>query len=178
MNHDQKDEDDFKPYKSDKLGNMPVGLKVFIIKSWSAGAVFFFIYMSTAVFKLFSNHLDRWFLTALVMILVNEYLINLLIKYMERKNHSMTDYAMSINSKWSLVINFFYIFAIVVTTIFFGFLIINQGISLSKIFMPGEDATWEPIMFGLLYYGVDTFFITIKNFIVKKVKGRKNTNEI
>ncbi|HKL94885.1 MAG TPA: hypothetical protein VJ845_00500 [Haploplasma sp.] len=168
-----KDNKDLRAYNNDKLSNVPVGVKVFILKSWSSGATFFFIYMSTAVFKLLSNHWDRWFLTALVLVLVNEYFINLLIKYMERKDYSMEKYAMCINNKFSLVVNFFYIILVAFLTILLGGFIIDQGISLSRIFFPNEAATWEPIMFGLFYYGVDTGLIFIKNFIVKLIRKNK-----
>lgn len=168
---DFDDNNELRPYKSDKIADWPTWVKVFIIKSWTAGAVFFFIYISTAVVSLIPNHVDRWFVTGLVLILLNEFFINTLIKFMQRKDHSMEDYAMFINNKWSLIYNFLYILVVVLVTIYIGGFLINLGISLSTIFMPAEDPTWEPIMFGLLYYGVDTAFIGIKRLIRNKRKG-------
>ena len=75
------------------------------------------------------------------------------------------------------MVNFFYIILVAFLTILLGGFIIDQGISLSRIFFPNEAATWEPIMFGLVYYGVDTGLIFIKNFIVKLIRKNKIQKE-
>ena len=168
----------YKPYKGDKIANLPTWFKLFAIKAWTAGAVFFFFYMGLTIFNVFPHHEDRFLLVGFVLILINEYFINMLIKHMKRKNFDVEDCAMFINNKWSLVYNFFYILIVVILTILLGGFIIGHGISLSKLLMPGEAATWEPIMFGVLYWAIDTLLIYIKIKIMNLLgKGKKN-NEI
>lgn len=168
---DFDDNDELRPYKTDKISDWSTWVKVFIIKAWTAGTVFFFIYFSSTVFSIMPNPLDRFFVVGLVLILLNEFFINLIIKFMQRDDFSMEDYAMFVNNKWSLVYNIFYIMLVVAVTIAIGVLLISMGISLSVLFYPSEPAGWEPIMFGLLYYGVDTTFIGIKRIIRNKKKG-------
>lgn len=170
------DKNEFKPYKSNRISNWPTSLKVFILKAWTAGMVFYFIFMSLEVFTALQAHEDRWLLVILVLILLNEYLINNLIKSMEQDKTLLNNYAMFIDNKLSIIYNIFYIFAVVIITILFGGMLIGIGISLSKIFMPGEGAMWEPFTFGLLYYLVDTtlIFIVSKTRMLLKKRGRND----
>ncbi|MGI6781230.1 MAG: hypothetical protein ACOX56_00085 [Acholeplasmataceae bacterium] len=173
-----KNNKDLKPYKTNKISNWPTGLKVFLLKAWTAGMVFYFMFMSLAVFKALQNPIDRWVIVTLVMILLNEYLINGLIKSMEQDYIIRNKHAMFIKGKWSIVFNIFYIFLVMVITVVVGGIFIGWGISLSKLFMPGEAATWEPFTFGLIYYAVDTFLVffvwQIKKIIREKKEGDKN----
>src|SRR5690554_6590024 len=161
------DKNEFKPYKSNRISNWPTSLKVFILKAWTAGMVFYFMFMSLEIFTALRHHEDRWILVTLVMILLNEYFINNLIKSMEQDKSLLNNYAMFIDNKWSILYNVVYVLIVIILTILLGGVLIGFGISLSKIFMPGEAAMWEPFTFGLLYYLVDTTLI----FIVSKVRS-------
>lgn len=169
---------DFKPYKSNRISNWPTSLKVFILKAWTAGMVFYFIFMSLEVFTALQAHEDRWVLVTLVLILLNEYFINNLIKSMEQDKSLLNNYAMFIDNKWSILYNIVYILIVVILTILLGGMLIGFGISLSKIFMPGEGAMWEPFTFGLLYYLVDTTLIFIVSKIRMLLKKRGSNDEI
>ncbi|HHW79426.1 MAG TPA: hypothetical protein GX742_01340 [Acholeplasmataceae bacterium] len=166
------DNNDFKPYKSNRISNWPTSLKVFILKTWTAGMVFYFIFMSLEIFSALRAHEDRWLIVIMVIIILNEYLINNLIKSMEQDKTILNKHAMFINDKWSMIYNIGYIFLVVIITILLGGLIIGSGISLSKITMPQEAATWEPFTFGLLYYLIDTSLIFIVN-LIKQVFNKK-----
>lgn len=174
-----KNNKDLRPYKTSKISNWPTGLKVFLLKTWTAGMVFYFMFMSLEVFKALQNPLDRWVIVALVMILLNEYLVNGLIKTMEQDEIIRNKYAMFIKGKWSIIFNIFYIFLVMILTIIVGGILMGWGLSLSKLFMPAEPATWEPFTFGLIYYAVDTVLV-LSVFYIKKLirkqreKGDKN----
>lgn len=163
---------EYKPYKADFLSKWPTSLKVFILKAWTAGMVYYFINMSLGAFNILPNHYDRLFVSALILVLLNEYFINLLIKYMEMKTVNMRKHAMFIDFKFSLVVNFFYIIFVVVITIFVGGIFVGLGLTFTKLFDPSEPPGWEPFTFGLYYYFFDTLFIMIKN-LAKKIIRKK-----
>lgn len=169
-------QNDLKPYKVNRLSKIPTGLKVFVLKSWTAGVVFYFIFMSFEIFNILPQHEDRWLVSGLILILLNEFFINLLIKSMELKKTNQRKHAMLIGFKYSIVANIPYISFVVITTIMLGTLFFKAGVSLSVIFMPSEPATWEPFTFGLLYYIVDSIYILIVRLIkllINKGKGKK-----
>lgn len=168
------DRQELKPYKSNRISNWSTSLKVFILKSWTAGMVFYFIFMSLEIFSALQAHEDRWLIVIMVMILLNEYLINNLIKSMEQDKTELTKHAMFINNKWSIIYNIGYIFLVVIITILLGGIVIGSGISLSKLIMPQEAATWEPFTFGLFYYVIDTFLIFTVNLIKRLFKRKEN----
>lgn len=177
-----KNKKELRPYKTSKISNWPTGLKVFILKTWTAGMVFFFLYMSLEIYTALPFGWDRLLIVALVLILFNEYLINGLIRNMELDPIIQNKHCMFVRSKWSIVFNIPYILFVVFITSLIGIILFNWGISLSKIFWPEEPAKFEPFTFGLLYYGVDTFFVTfvwhIKKIIREKKMEDKDKNEV
>lgn len=169
--------DNLRPYKTGGISKWPTGLKVFLLKTWTAGMLFYFIFMSMEVFSVLSAPEDRWLLIILVLIILNEYFINLLIKSMELDDVVRSKHAMFIKGKYSMVYNIFYIATVTIVTIFIGGLIIGLGISLSKLTMPAENAMWEPFTFGILYYLTDTILIFLVNKIKPLFKKKENRSE-
>lgn len=170
---------EYRPYKTTKISKWPTSIKVFILKFWTAGMVFYFIFMSLDVFKILSAHEDRWLLCGLILILLNEFFINGLIKSMEQKKEKQRKHAMFISFKYSIFANIGYTFIVLLLTILVGGVLIGWQISLSKIFMPQEAATWEPFTFGLVYYAMDTILVLLANQ-ARKLFNRKEetTNEV
>lgn len=169
---------DLNPYKPTKFSKWPTWLKVLILKVWTSGAIFYFVFMSFEVFSILPNLEDRWLVLGLILILGNEYFINLLIKSMVHQKDKLNNYAMFIKSKYSIVANIFYVLITLILTIILGSFLLRLDISLSKLSMPNSDATWDPFTFGFIYYFVDSSLIFIVNLIKNYIKKRGVKDEV
>ena len=157
-------------YRTKQGFHIPEWVKILLIKTWFAGAVCFFILWGLGIY--IGNMLDMLFILGIVLGMVNDVLVNSVLRFME-----VTPGA---NSGWMLLPkkglgsffgNILYAF-VIVYCVYAAYNGIN-GI-LSGIFGT-TDVVYlgvEPILFGTFCMGFDMLFIWIKRVLVSLI--RKN----
>jgi len=159
-------------YRSRRGIHLPAWLKVSLIKAWFYGSVCFFFLWGLGVYV--ADQLDLLFVTSIGLGMVTDLLINTLLRY-----YAETDGA---NDRWMMVprrgvvgllLNILYAFvvmALVVTVYTLANLLL---LSVSR----QTDAVplgVEPILFGLLYMGVDTGLIALKHLLGRILTDAKS----
>lgn len=155
-------------YRTKQGFRIPEWVKILLIKTWFAGAVCFFILWGLGIY--IGNMLDMLFILSVVLGMVNDVLVNSVLRFME-----VTPGA---NSGWMLLPkkglgsffgNILYAF-VIVYCVYATYNGIN-GI-LSGIFGT-TDVVYlgvEPILFGTFCMGFDMLFIWIKRVLVSLVR--------
>lgn len=155
----QYSEEELNKYRKKKF-QIPDALKILFIKFWFPGAVCFFIIMGLTGL----NWLDHIVVLAMVLGMVTDLLTNNVIRFMEPYSGA--------NDKWLLVtkrgmvgfgLNLFFGCLITVAVIYVGYGLINMIVKVNA----------EPLLFGLLYMGVDMLLIGIKRLCTSIIKDAK-----
>lgn len=165
MSKKRKEAKQFNPYDIDKVSKISTGLKVFILKTWTFGAIFFFFHMgldwidATDYFK---------FVLVLTMSgLLYYYFICYVIEFMDNTKNNIYKYMPLKRGKFRFIFYFLYSFLVGFIVIMLGSILIKYNLTFSKITFPQADASWDPFMYGLLFYFVDYVILLIKNIIIK-----------
>lgn len=155
-------------YRAKKGFHIPDWVKLLLIKAWFAGAVCFFILWGLGTY--IGNMLDMLFVLGVVLGMVNDVLVNSVLRFME-KTPGANDEWMFFPKKGlgSFFGNILYAFAIVycVYMLYNG---INAGFSAifgttDKIYLGVE-----PILFGTFCMGFDMLFIWIKRVCLSLIR--------
>ncbi len=154
-------------YTNKKKFHMPSLLKVVLLKFWFAGAVCYFVMWGLGMMI---SGLDLMVVLAIALGLVNDLMINHVIRHFEAFPGAGDKYMMFTSKKfWTIFLNIIYCSVI----LFF----IVQAYNLVNTLLVGDVSTAdtvavgvEPILFGLLFVGFDTLFIKIKKTFIKIFK--------
>lgn len=165
-------EEELNKYRGRTRKKLPQWLKVSLLKAWFAGSVCFFFMWGLGGYL--ADSLDLFFVTAIALGMVTDLLVNTILKY-----YAETDGA---NDRWMMVprrgvagffLNIFYAF-VVLGLVDMVYTAVNIAIlSVTK----QTDAVpfgVEPIIFGLLYMGIDTGFIALKRLLGRIVSDAKS----
>jgi hypothetical protein len=164
--------DGFNPYAIDKLSNVKPGVKIGFMKFWLAGAVFFlsFTALSPDTYDIF----DRFVFLFLLLSVGIEYMINKVIIWMNNDNQKTLKYLpfhIKRTSILSLLASMGYAAFMILSSYYFIEFIMWLGIPTIGMIMFGfEFKAVDPISFGLIYWLIDLGFITIKNYMLLKLK--------
>jgi hypothetical protein len=155
-------------YRTKSGFRIPEWAKILLIKIWFAGAVCFFILWGLGIY--IGNMLDMLFILAVVLGMVNDVLVNSVLRFME-VTPGANDGWMFLPKKGlgSFFGNILYAFAIV-----YCVYMLYNGINgvLSGIFGT-TDVVYlgvEPILFGTFCMGFDMLFIWIKRVLVSLIR--------
>lgn len=155
-------------YRSKKGFHIPEWAKILLVKAWFAGAVCFFILWGLGIY--IGNMLDMLFILGIVLGMVNDVLVNSVLRFME-----VTPGA---NNGWmffpkkglgSFFGNILYAFAIVfcVYSLYNGINGILSGIfGTTDVIYLGV----EPILFGTFCMGFDMLFVWIKRVFLSLIR--------
>lgn len=163
-NQQEKLDKEFDPYKIDKLAGMPMGLVIFIIKWWFAGAIYYFAWMG--IFALSDDGSTEALLGGVILGAIMDLLVNRIIRFVEREKGANEKYILVRTKKYySFVMNMLYC----VLVSFF----ITYGIGgliglIAKAFGHEGSIALEPISFGLMFFAIDWVCIKIKHLLNKK----------
>ena len=150
-------------YRGRLRKKLPQWLKVSLIKAWFYGSVCFFFLWGLGGYV--ADQLDLFFITAIALGMVTDLLINTLLKY-----YAETDGA---NDRWMMiprrgVAGFF-------LNILYAFLVLGlvdmvyTAVNIAILSLAHQTDTVplgvEPILFGLLYMGIDAGFIALKHLL-------------
>ena len=165
-------EEELNKYRGRTRKKLPQWLKVSLLKAWFAGSVCFFFMWGLGAYM--ADSLDLFFVTAIALGMVTDLLINTLFRY-----YAETEGA---NDRWMMIprrgvaglfLNIFYAF-VVLGLVDMVYTAVNIAIlSVTK----QTDAVpfgVEPIIFGLLYMGIDTGFIALKRLLGRIVSDAKS----
>jgi len=156
-----------KKYKSKGfIDKIPSPIKALFIKFWFNGAVCFFIFWGLGM--LIPSFWDMAFIMAVVLGMVNDLLVNNAFHFFAITPGSNNKWMMFPKRKfWTFFANIIYSFIVLACVIaLYG--AINQVVTMGV----------EPILFGLLYMGVDMLFVGMKNLTLKIISdAKRNTRK-
>ena len=165
-----KDPNTPSPYKIDKFSRIPTWIKVAFIKFWIGGALCFFVLFGIGYY--IENFDDLFFLSGIILGVVTDLMINSAFLHFESDKKEFHPYMMlpiSCKKIWTMFVNIPY-GILIIYTIYLIYQLLNSTIANGNLQV-------EPLLFGLCYLIVDTFYISIKNLIVmlvRKIKKTKN----
>lgn len=158
-------QEELEKYRAKSKFQLPETLKILLIKGWFAGAVCFFFFWGLSTYV---AYLDLMFVTAIVMGMVTDILVNNVLRFMEKEKGD--------NDRWmmypkkgmgSFVLNILHGFAVM-----FCIYWIYYGINSVVTVISGNEGMLgvEPILFGVFYVVCDTLFIWIKRVLMALVR--------
>lgn len=167
----QYSQEELNQYRTKKGFHIPQWLKLLLVKAWFAGAVCFFILWGLGTY--IGNMLDMLFILGIVLGMVNDLLVNSVLRFME-----LTPGA---NDRWmflpkkglgSFFGNILYAFLIIycVYSLYNG---INMVLSLV---LGTTDVIYlgvEPILFGTFCTGFDMLFVWFKHLAAELIRKAK-----
>lgn len=152
-------------YVSKSKFHIPETVKILFIKAWFAGAVCFFFFWGLSTYM---TMLDLMFVTAIVLGMVTDVLVNNVLRFIEREKGD--------NDKWmmypkkgmgSFFLNIIHGFALMfcVYMIYYGINFVLTGFTGTEV-----ELGVEPILFGVFYMACDQLFIWIKRALMDLVR--------
>lgn len=163
-------EEELNRYRTKKGFHIPETVKVLLVKAWFAGAVCFFILWGLGLYV--GNMLDMLFVLGVVLGMVNDVLVNSVIRFME-KIPGANDRLMFFPKKGvgSFFLNILYGF-VIVFCVYMLYNVIN-GV-LSGIFGTTDKIYLgvEPILFGTFCMGFDMLFVWIKQVFLSLIRKK------
>ena len=165
-------EEELNKYRGRTRKKLPQWLKVSLLKAWFAGSVCFFFMWGLGGYL--ADSLDLFFVTAIALGMVTDLLVNTILKY-----YAETDGA---NDRWMMIprrgvagffLNIFYAF-VVLGLVDMVYTAVN--IAILSVTRQTDTVPFgvEPIIFGLLYMGIDTGFIALKRLLGRIVSDAKS----
>lgn len=159
-------------YRTKKGFHIPDWVKLLLVKAWFAGAVCFFILWGLGIY--IGNMLDMLFVLGVVLGMVNDVLVNSVLRFME-KTPGQNDRWMFFPKKGLgyFFLNILYAFGIVYC-VYTTYNVIN---SIFSLIFGTTDVIYlgvEPILFGTFCMGFDMLFVWIKHLflgIVRKARA-------
>lgn len=158
-------------YRGRLRKKLPQWLKVSLIKAWFYGSVCFFFLWGLGGYM--ADQLDLFFVTAIALGMVTDLLINTLFRY-----YAETDGA---NDRWMMIprrgvagffLNILYAF-LVLGLVDMVYTAVNIAILSLTHATDTVPLGVEPILFGLLYMGIDTGLIALKHLLGRIVSDAK-----
>lgn len=147
------------------IDKIPEPIKALFIKFWFNGAVCFFIFWGLGM--LVPDFWDMMFIMAVVLGMVNDLLVNNAFHFFAVTPGSNDKWMMFPKRKfWTFFANILYS-AIVLCGVIAVYGLINMVVFVGV----------EPVLFGLVYMGVDMLFVGMKNLVVKIVNDAKEKVE-
>lgn len=150
-------------------------LWIFLIRFWSGGAIYFLIGWGTQLGR-YTSLIDLVFFLGLSIGLANTFIVNPIIKMLFNagwhKSYGSSTYVERIKCRVKdLTLGF--VTTIVIMNIYnlINLVAIKYlNTPEDEMFLPGE-----PILYGLFYAIIITFFIWLLNKVGRKIGGRKNS---
>ena len=150
-------------YTSRKKIHIPSWLKIVFVKFWFSGAICYFFLWGLG---LYISGLDLMAALAIGLGVSTDLMVNHLLHYFEPEKGAYDKWMMIPFRKfWTIFLNVLYAGVVL-------FCVIQAYHVLNILFSGGASAEAvavpvEPVLFGLLYMGVDMLLITIKNTMIK-----------
>ena len=171
-------EQELRKYRTRKGITLAKWLKIVLLKMWFAGVVCYFILWGLGIYL--SATLDILIVAGVALGLVNDLLLNSLLRFMEeREGENKCWMFFSGKTYISLPLNILYSFAVLMCVYQ-----VYVGINSAAAAVSGSADTValgvEPILFGLLYAGFDLLFLGIKYMagrIVKDARAKVDMNK-
>lgn len=158
-------------YRGKRKFHIPDIVKVILLKWWFSGAICFFFYIGLGT--VIGNQTDLLFVFGVALGALMDLLTNNVLKFIEPSERAYDKYMMvTVRKFWSLFINLLYGGAVLYVVIYLYNLINVVAIQITGI----EDKIHvpvEPILFGILFMGVDMLLILIKNMFKKIIDDAK-----
>lgn len=152
-------------YKAKSKFRIPDAVKILLIKGWFAGAVCFFFFWGLSTYL---NYLDLMFITAIVMGMVTDILVNNVLRFIAHEQGEYDRWMMYPKKGMvSFFLNIIHGFAMMlcIYLIYYGINRIVTGVT------DGQQMLGvEPILFGVFYVICDVLFIGIKRALMALVR--------
>jgi hypothetical protein len=160
-----------KPYKVDKLANIPTWIKAMFVKFWVAGAICYFGYWGMGISV--PSTLDLIVLVGVLIGIINYLLVNPAFLYFEsdkKEYHAYLILPLSGKKYWTLFVHVAY--GLIVNFAVFGiYTLINIAFVQMRDLPEGTITLGvEPLLYGLFFLLIDMFFVSCKNLLVKAIR--------
>ena len=160
---------EIKKYTSKAKGkfHIPAWLKIVLVKFWFSGAICYFFLWGLGIYI---QGLDLLFALAMGLGVANDLMVNKLLRAFEPTEGAHDKWMMvTVRKFWSIFINVIYsgvvLYCVIQTYYMFNVLL---GVDPNAGTEQAESMLGvEPILFGLLYMGIDLLLIKIKNTFIK-----------
>lgn len=150
-------------YTSRRKLNIPLWFKIVFVKFWFSGAICYFFLWGLG---LYISGLDLMAALAIGLGLSTDLMVNHLLHYFEPEKGAYDKWMMIPYRKfWTIFLNVIYAGVVLFCVV--------QAYHVLNVFLAGDASAGtvvvpvEPILFGLLYMGVDMLLIAIKNTMIK-----------
>lgn len=163
-------------FKNNFIDRIPSWVKALFIKFWFNGAVCFFIFWGLGLF--IPNPENMIIVLAVTLGMITDLLVNNIFRFFAVVEGANDKWMMFPKKRYvSFFLNIIYSFFLLIVIIW-----IYNVINVAANAIAGTETTVyvgvEPILFGLLYMGVDLLFIAVKNTAIKILADAKNKNGV
>lgn len=164
-------QEELNQYRKNRGISIPDWLKVLFVKAWFAGAVCFFILWGLGTY--IGNMLDMLFVLGIVLGMVNDVLVNSILRFMEPTPGA--------NDRWMLLpkkgLGSFFgniLYAFVIT--YCVYMLYNGINMLLSLAFGTTDVVYlgvEPILFGVFCMGFDLLFVWFKTLAIGLIRDAR-----
>ncbi len=163
------------PYHVDKFATIPAWFKIEFLKFWLAGATFYLVFFGLP--QQF-DYLDRLVMSALVLTIGLEYLVQNIIRWMHTDKEPTTFYLIhdiKKQSVFSLLATLLY--ASIITIIFHLSLTTWLSLGLMTIGTLISESTLDPFSFAIVFLVVDTAWMFARKTYLQKMNQQKKASD-
>lgn len=153
-------------YKAKSKFRVSDTVKILFIKGWFAGAVCFFFIWGLSMY--IPSMLDMLFVVAIVLGMVNDILVNNVLRFIEKEKGASDKWMMYPKKGMvSFFLNIIHGFAVVfcVYMLYYGINTVLTGITGNAV-----ELGVEPILFGTFFMAFDILLIWIKHLLMALVR--------
>lgn len=168
---------EFNPYKNDKLSLIPTWIKVLFLKYWVAAAALFFFGIGNPLIQTPGKNfgadeaLRSYLSLSLGFALFDEYIVKSFIKLMDDGSHDI--YKLNLINKKGVVsflLNLLYGFVVMIPMITILVFLAKHNLNLDFINPRDSKAAIEPFTGGFVFLVIDLICVYVKDLINNLIK--------
>ncbi|MBQ7488708.1 MAG: hypothetical protein IJT77_14560 [Clostridia bacterium] len=164
-------EEELRKYRSKQGIRLSDAAKALLLKGWFNGACCFFFFWGIGFYV--NGTLDQMFILALAMGILNDLIVNNMLRFMSRTKHGNDVFMMYPEKKYvNLFLNILHFF-LVLFLVFMVYNVINIILNAIMGTPDGVHFGVEPVFFGIITLGVDMLLIQMKRTIKQMLADAK-----
>ena len=160
-NSPQVSEAELRKYRSKQGIRLNDAAKALLLKGWFNGACCFFFFWGIGFYV--NGTLDQMFILALALGIINDLIVNNMLRFMARVKHANDRFMMYPEKRYvSLFLNILHFF-VVLFVVFMVYNVINITLNAINGTPDGVPFGVEPVFFGLITLAADMLLIKMKH---------------
>lgn len=171
-NSPEVSEEELRKYRSGSKWHLSDTLKAILIKMWFAGSVCFFIFWGLSAY--IGSRLDLMVVFGIVLGIVTDLLTNNFLRHAAKTEHANDRFMMfPKRSNPAFLLNIIYALILLAAVS-----MVYNVINLVLYRAAGTVIGVEPILFGVIYTGVDLLLISMKRLAIQIVRDARRKEEM